>query len=375
MNSIFATTATIAYEHALKPLLFLADPEDVHDRMTSFGETLGSLPPARSILASLFRYKSPRLRSQVAGITFENPIGLAAGFDYEAKLTNILYSVGFGFQTVGTITNEPYEGNRRPRLGRLPKSKALMVNKGFKNPGAAAVIRKLNGHRYAIPLAISIGRTNSHYLKSVPDSIADIVDAFSLFECSPSRHTHYELNISCPNLLTEVSFYEPAALDDLLREIDALDLERPVFIKMPIEKDDTSVRGMLDVIMRHRIAGVIFGNLQKNRKDPSLVESEVKKFKTGNFSGKPTQKRSDELIELAYRHCKGKLIVIGCGGIFTAEDAYRKIRLGASLVQMITGMIFRGPGVIGLINRDLDALLKRDGFRNIAAAVGVDAIQ
>src|SRR3989344_8121973 len=130
---------------------------------------------------------------------------------------------------------------------------------------------------------------------------------------------------------------------------------------------------MLDVILRHKIAGVIFGNLQKDRKNSAIVKEEIK-WKVGNFSGLPTQKRSDELIALAYKHCKGKLIIIGCGGIFSAEDAYRKIKLGATLVQLITGLIYEGPLLVTKINNDLPKLLKQDGFKNISDAIGIESL-
>jgi len=144
---------------------------------------------------------------------------------------------------------------------------------------------------------------------------------------------------------------------------------------MPIDKSDREVRLMLKEIVKHRwIKGVIFGNLQKDRKDPSFVPSEIKQAGKGNFSGKPTYRRSNELIRLAYRTYGKKLIIIGCGGVFNAEDAYRKIRLGASLIQMITGMIFEGPQVMAQINHDLAKLIKQDGYQNIQEAVGVDSL-
>jgi dihydroorotate dehydrogenase len=160
-------------------------------------------------------------------------------------------------------------------------------------------------------------------------------------------------------------------LEALLRAVDVLGLTTPVFIKMPIELGDKEVTLMLEVILKHRIAGIIIGNLQKNRNDPALNPEEVAKFPVGNFSGKPTWKRSNELISLAYRHCGGKLVIIGCGGVFSAEDAYEKILRGASLVQLITGMIFQGPQLIAEINLRLPALLQRDGYNTVADAVGM----
>jgi dihydroorotate dehydrogenase subfamily 2 len=355
----------------VKRIFFTINPEHMHNGMTKFGERLGTSPIAKQILSSILTSSYPTLHQTVAGIQFSTPVGLAAGFDYEGRLTQILPSVGFGLQTIGTITNMAYEGNPRPLLGRLPRSRSLMVNKGFKNAGAAAMVKKLQRMSFRIPVGISIGRTNSTLLKTQKQSILDIVQAFTLFEKSHVHHSYYELNISCPNLFGDITFYPPKNLRELLTEVDALHLKRPVFIKMPIEKSDEEVLQMLEVIAKHSVAGVIIGNLQKNRNDPSLVQSEVRKFSTGAFSGKPTFNRSNELIALCYKHYK-PMTVIGCGGVFSGEDAYKKIRLGATLIQLITGMIFQGPQLIAQINQDLSDYLKRDKLQTISEAVGLD---
>ncbi len=361
---------SFAYKHITKPIFFLFDPELVHNFVTSQGELIGKFQMPSKILSKLFAKKSIVLKQRIAGITFDGPIGLAAGFDYEAKLTQVLPSVGFGFQTIGTITNLPYKGNHKPMLGRLPKSKSLMVNKGFKNLGALQTADKLSKLNFKIPLGISIGKTNTTKKETQKTAVADILSAFRIFESSNIKNAYYELNISCPNLFGNITFYPPKNLDELLLEIDKLKLKKPVFIKMPINETDSQTLKMLEIILRHKIAGVIFGNLQKDRKDSSLVPSEVSKFKSGYFSGLPTQKRSDELIALAYKYCGDKLLIIGCGGIFSAIDAYRKIKLGASLVQLITGLIYEGPLLVTQINSELPALLKKDGFKNISEAIG-----
>jgi dihydroorotate dehydrogenase subfamily 2 len=363
-------TITFLYQYLLKPFLFLIDPEFVHVQIVKTGETLGKYSFTKSVVGKIFKVGDPSLEQKIAGVKFQNPVGLAAGFDYEARLTQILPAVGFGFETVGTITNKSYSGNPKPMLGRLPKSRSLMVNKGFKNPGANEVIKKLAPLKFEIPIGVSIGRTNSRNLPTEKESIKDIVSAFNKFENAKLRITYYELNISCPNLFGNISFYPPNNLKDLLTEVEKLKIKKPLFIKMPIEKSDQEVLEMLDVISDFTIKGVIFGNLQKNRKDPAIMQDEVSKFKVGNFSGKPTEKRSNELIKLCYQNFKKRFVIIGCGGIFGGQDAYKKIMLGASLVQLITGMVFQGPQLIGQINLDLIDLLKKDGFHNISDAVG-----
>ncbi len=357
-----------------KPAFFIFDPEWVHDNAMRFGELFGKVSLVKSVTAFLFKYTHPSLNQKIAGITFQNPIGLAAGYDYEAAFPQILPSIGFGFETIGTITNHASEGNPKPRLGRLPKSRSLLVNKGFRNLGSKKIIEKLENKKFEFPVGISIGTTNDSRLETLEEAIQDVVSTFISFEKSNVKNAYYELNISCPNLQTKVSFYDPKGLKQLLAAVSALKVKKPVFIKMPIEKTDEEVIQMLEVIVKHSfITGVIFGNLQKNRKDKTFVKEEIEKMGKGNFSGKPTFKRSNELIKLSYKKFGKKLVIIGCGGIFSAEDAYKKIRLGASLVQMITGMIFMGPQVISQINRGLVDLSHKDGFKHISEAVGVDA--
>ncbi|MDO8497706.1 MAG: quinone-dependent dihydroorotate dehydrogenase [bacterium] len=361
----------LIYRYVIKKILFKIDPETVHNHTVALGEMMGKNNVVKNLLSKVCTEKNESLEQTIKGIIFTNPVGLAAGFDYEGRLTQILPSVGFGFQSIGTITNMPYKGNPSPMLGRLPKSQSLMVNKGFKNLGAATMVSSLSNLDFKIPVGISIGRTNTVALKTQKQSIEDIIQAFTAFEKSKVAHSYYELNISCPNLYGDITFYPPKNVSELLTEIDKLHLKKPVFIKMPIEKSDRETLGMLKVIADHSPAGVIFGNLQKDRKNPFLDQKEVRQFRVGYFSGKPTFTRSNELIKLAYRHYKKRFTIIGCGGIFSGKDAYTKITLGASLVQLITGMIFQGPQLIAQINIGLIDLLKKDGFTHISQAIGI----
>lgn len=359
-----------AYTNVVKKIFFLFSAEKVHNLLVHFGEKLGSSGFSQTVVKFLFFEKHDSLRQTIHSIEFQTPIGLAAGFDYEARLTEVLPAWGFGFQTVGTITNHSYEGNPSPMLGRLPKSKSLMVNKGYKNLGAKETIRKLKGKRFVNAIGISIGRTNSRELTTQKESVKDIISTFKAFEASKLKHSYYELNISCPNLYGDITFYPPKNLEELLTAVEAIKVKRPIFVKMPIEKSDSEVLSMLKVISKHKIAGVIFGNLQKDRKNKAFVKSEVNKFTIGNFSGKPTFDRSNELISLAYSKYKNKLTIIGCGGVFSGRDAYEKIIRGASVVQLITGMIFEGPQLISQINFELDDLLRKNGFTHIREAIG-----
>lgn len=367
------------YKNITRRIFFRFDPEFVHNIIVNRAELIGKTP-AIKLMNHLFAKKSKILHQKIAGIDFDSPLGLAAGFDYEARLTQVLPHLGFGFQAIGTITNHPYKGNPRPLLGRLPKSKSLMVNKGFKNMGARWTAEKLANQDFQIPLGISIGQTNQRdkkiersEIRRRRTAIADILQAFTAFKKANIKNAYYELNISCPNLYGNITFYPPENLDELLSAVDKLNLKKPIFIKMPINESDSRVLEMLEVITHHKIAGVIFGNLQKDRNNPAIVKSEIK-WEVGNFSGKPTWNRSNELIFLAYKKYRNKLVIIGCGGVFSTTDAYRKIKLGASLVQLITGLIYEGPLLVAKINKELPKLLEKDGFEHVSQAIGIDTL-
>lgn len=358
------------YENFFKDILFRFDPTEVHTTFLKIGQELGHSSLASSLIDSTFSYSDPALGQKIDGNYFPNPIGLAAGFDYEGQLTQILPKIGFGFGTIGTITLDSYKGNPAPMLGRLPKSKSLMVNKGFKNKGIKQTLIDLRAEKFTMPVGISIGKTNTLAHKTQTQAEDDIVKSFKILQNSKVKFAYYELNISCPNLMGDIEFYSPEKLKSLLTKIVKLNLTKPVYIKMPITKTNNEVLEMLKVISQFPIKGVVFGNLQKDRKHKTLVKSEVEKFSVGNFSGKPCEERSNELIALCHKHYKGKLLIIGCGGVFSGKDAYKKIKLGANLVQLATGLVYKGPTLPGRINMEIAQLLKKDGFEDISQAVG-----
>jgi dihydroorotate dehydrogenase len=366
---------SIIYRYIIKKILFLFDAERVHITVVNSGEKIGNIHFVTNTLQTVTKIDNKILQQNLHKITFSNPIGLSAGFDYEGKLTQIIPAIGFGFGTIGTITYHEYEGNMHPQLGRLPKSKSLMVNKGFRNLGAEKTIKRLQNLDFKIPIGISIGRSNINTVNTQTKSIDDILASFTLFEKSKVQHSYYELNISCPNLKGNITFYPPKNLKELLSEIDALKLTKPFFLKMPIERPNDEVLKMLEVISHTSAEGVIFGNLQKDRGNKEFDREELKKFPVGNFSGKPTFERSNELISLTYSHYKERFLIIGSGGVFSPVDAYTKITLGASLVQLITGMVFNGPQLITEINIGLIRLLQKNHFGHISDAVGVKSMK
>jgi dihydroorotate dehydrogenase len=377
MKRLFVHIVGFLYRRVGAPIFFLWDSEPIHEFFLVLGEKMSQWKLVVAVTRGLFVIRHPSLKTFAAGIPFENPIGLAAGFDHEAQLPGIIGAIGFGFESVGTVTNGAYGGNSYPRIKRLVKSRAILVNKGFKSTGIAAVLARLTsrGEHWDIPVGISLGRTNTTAHNSHEDAIADIVASFKAVQDSPLPFSYVELNISCPNLLKDISFYEPQRLQQLLAAVTGLKLSRPLFIKMPIGLSNEKTLALLDVCLMFPVAAGIFGNLQHDRSHPAFDQAEIAEFsdKKGNWSGMPCQSRSDELVAPAYRHVKEKIAIVGCGGVFTAEDAYRKIRNGASLVQLVASTIFEGPQIAAEICADLPKLLKRDGFEHVSDAVGVDA--
>ncbi len=364
----------IIYQKIIKPILFLFPADDVHTFFLNKGSSFGKSDLLKSVFRKLFSYQDKILETKVSGINFVNPLGLAAGFDYDADLIDILPSVGFGFHTIGTVTYLPYEGNPKPMLGRLPKSKSLLVNKGFKNMGLPSVFKKINKKNKEIPLGLSIGSTNQSY-KKIEEMIDDVYASF-VIALEEDYFDYFELNISCPNLINvenlKDKFDQPLGFGMLLNKLSYLNIDKPLFIKMYAEKTTDETLALCEVASNYKwISGFIFSNLVKDRTNPKLDKEEVESAGRGNFSGKPTEELSNNLITEVYKKYKNRFIIIGTGGIFNGIDAYEKIKRGASLVQMITGMIYMGPTQIGNINKELAELLKNDGYKSVSEAVGV----
>ncbi|OGK56182.1 dihydroorotate dehydrogenase (quinone) [Candidatus Roizmanbacteria bacterium RIFCSPLOWO2_02_FULL_38_10] len=376
-NNLVIASSSIIYQNFIKRIFFLLNPEIIHDVMVLSGAVFGRIRVVRFLFRYLFLIRHKSLHQEIFGINFKNPVGLAAGFDYNGNLWRILPCIGFGFQAVGTVSNHPFKGYNRIMLGRLPKSKSLYVNKGFKNIGSEKIIKKLEGSSIAYPLGISIGQTNDKkFVSGLEEAIEDIYHCFSSFQNSKVDFTHFELNISCPNLENSVDFYTPVRFIKLADKLKELKLTKPVFIKMPINLTANQLVSLLDIAKEYYfIKGVVIGNLQKNRKNKSFDREELKRFagEPGSFSGLPTQKDSNDLIKTCFHRYKARFVIIGCGGVFGAIDAYKKIKLGATLVQFITGMIYNGPQFAAEVNNGLTELLKKDGYSHISEAIGVEA--
>lgn len=354
LKSFSLRTIHFLYAMFVKKICFKLDAESVHSSCTSIGKALGSLKITQIITKVLFSFTNNTTHKTIDKIIFSNPIGLSAGFDYNGDLTDIIPSVGFGFHTIGTVTALPYQGNKKPRLGRYPESKSLLVNKGLKSLGAKAVIKNLEFRKFTIPTGISIASTNKLF-NSEKDQILDILKSFKLFENSNVNHSYYELNISCPNTFGGEPFVTSDRLKILLTALEKLRINKPIYIKMPIDQNKKETLKLLKTINPFTISGVIFGNLTKDKTNPDVTMNDKISWKKskGNLSGKPTWKRSNELIQLTKKHYKDRFTIIGTGGIFTGQDAITKMEYGADLIQIITGMVFQGPQVLGEMNLEI----------------------
>jgi len=376
MNIALSTFTQHVYRYVAKPILFRQKPDGVHARLLWSGQQVQKVAPLRALLRVSWAYKNEEALGQTLhGITFPNPIGLSAGFDKNFELVPLVKEIGFGFMEGGSITFHQCAGNPKPWFYRLPKTQSLVVNAGLANKGVSAVIKTLKRYPSRVftdfPLNISVAKTNSPGAASEADAIADYVGSLTALQ-SARLGSMITLNISCPNTYGGEPFTTPERLDHLLTAIDALHLAQPVFIKMPVDLAWPEFKQLLNVADTHTVAGVTISNLAKDRSTVKLLDPLPDSVK-GNLSGKPTQALSNQLISKTYQAYKDRFTIIGAGGVFSAEDAYEKIKLGANLVELITGLIFEGPQLIGQINRNLVKLLERDGYANVSEARGTKA--
>lgn len=359
----------------LRPLLFSMDPEDAHNFIFSLLRNSRDFPGFKPLLTSLYGFDHPSLESEVVGLHFNNPVGLAAGFDKNAELLDVFSRFGFGFLEGGTVTAKAQPGNPKPRVFRLKRDQALINRLGFNNQGAEAVARRLkNGSLPQIPIGINIGKSKVTELDKATE------DYLASFEALYPFASYFTVNVSSPNTprLRELQ----NDLGPLLSAIQKKNSElsrggkaagsgavlKPVFVKIAPDLDEASLDQICDNCAAQRIAGIIATNTTLSR--DGLQEPIAQ---DGGLSGKPVEAKATGILRQLYKKVGGKMALIGVGGIFGAEDAYRKIKAGANLVQIYTGWIYQGPGLVKQINEGLVALLQRDGFKNIQQAVGAEA--
>lgn len=360
------------YSTLLRPLAFQLDPERAHHLAINTGAGLGWAAGAMRAMTGI---DNPRLQTRVAGLNFPTPIGLAAGFDKSGTAIRALAGLGFGSVEIGSISIDPSSGNPKPRLWRLPDDEAIVVHYGLPNDGADIIAKRLAQTTLPVPLGINLVVTNRGS-GAAPLAADRIIDEYVRAARILAPHADYlMLNLSCPNTVDGRDFFADAMqLDACLTALAETRLTIPVFLKVsPLGGIAAIERVLVAAEGRDFISGFMF-NLAPVKPGAMRTPEMVWRSMPGAVSGPPAAPLADTCIREMFRRMDRKRhVLIGAGGVSTAEDAYAKIRMGASLVQLLTALIYRGPGVVRTITAGLAQLLERDGFSNVADAVGVDA--
>lgn len=343
----------------IRPLLFRADPEYVHSKTLELGKRL-SKSRVKEIINYVYRFEDERLNVNVLGFNFKNPVGLAAGFDKNGDLVDFLPSLGFGFLEIGSVTALAKEGNEKPRLFRLEKDKALINRLGLNNDGVDSVYEKLKGQKFKIPLFINISKTNDYLIlhkKAIDDFLYSFKRIYTLADV-------ITLNISCPNTKEGKTFEERSSLEDLISVLNDREnnyLNKKLLIKISPDITYSKLEDIFYVAEKYNIDGYVISNTSSNRTDLKTSSKKIERIGKGGLSGYPIRERSTELIRYVKQNNPSKTI-IGVGGIFSAEDAYEKLKAGASLIQIYTGLIYEGPGLVKKIKKDLVKILEKNDF-------------
>lgn len=358
----------VLYKKILKPILFKFDPEAVHDVFIDMGEILGKSRLGRRLISSMYRYKGPDISTTVDGVTYRYPVVLAAGFDYNGRISNILDCMSFGGDEIGSVTARLCEGNPKPRLKRMIKSRSLIVYKGLKNEGADKIIDRLKHLQNpdGFIRGISIAKTNDAQNVDFGSGIEDYFYTFKRMT-EEDIGDFYTINISCPNVHGGENFGEPRRLEALMRKLFTINTSKPVYAKMPINISWEEFNELLEVLDKYPIKGVVIGNLNKNYEDAQYREEAPNEYR-GGLSGKPCFELSNNLIRKTKENWGNRFTIIGCGGILSADDAMKKLDCGADLLQLITGMIFEGPHLLREICEAYSKRQQKTGKGNIRSA-------
>lgn len=364
------------YQHFIRPAMFLLDAERAHDLAIYLGARFPRL------LLRLLRYGNtrlldhPSLSVRLGDLTFPRPVGVAAGLDKNGEIAELLSRCGSGFVEIGSVSRYPSLGNARPRLFRLPADHAVVVNYGNPSHGADRVQEHLSRQRLFAPLGVNLVPTNDQGAPTLAATCRELAEAARIL--TPCAD-YFMLNLSCPNVreLASITPGSPhtyfAALSLLLRSVCQQIENRPVFLKLHRTAEPMFIERLLDVCQPiSQVRGFAF-NLTRSRAYCLRTPSHVIEKLPGVIAGPHTANAFNDTISSWYRHTKKtRFVLIGGGGVFSAADAYQKIRLGAQLVQVCTAVVYQGPMAIGRFNDELANLVHRDGFTNVSQAVGVD---
>lgn len=352
------------YKKLIRPRLFRADPETAHERALGLVKLACRCNALCEAMAGQLLVCDRRLRQTVFGLDFPNPVGLAAGFDKNAVGINFWPLLGFGFVELGSVTARPQDGNPPPRLFRLVEQQALVNRMGFNNDGAAAIAARVPPPPHRIPVGINVGKSRDVELAEAAGDYAETILRLR------DRADFFVINVSSPNTPGLRRLQQRQFLDELLAGL--MQTRRraagpaagavPVLLKIAPDLTPEQMDEVVVLAFKHNVAGIVAVNTTLDHPAPP----------EGGLSGAPLRARATECVRHLRRQTQGRLPIVGVGGIFTAEDAYEKIRAGANLVEVWTGMIYEGPAIARNINRGLLQLLQRDGFGHVAEAVGTE---
>lgn len=372
------------YQVALRPLLFnliKADPENLHLKTIRTLEWLGEHRDrqlanwVKSLLQQWFCLQDERLSQSLFGLQFPNPVGLAAGFDKDGVAIPMWASLGFGFAEVGTVTSQAQPGNPLPRLFRLPKDKAALNRMGFNNCGAPAMETRFANRNQnlnpSIPIGINLGKSK---VTPLEEAAKDYRQSFSLLK---NYGDYFVVNVSSPNTPGLRKLQDAAMLSSILDALQAENnLQKPIFVKIAPDLEWEAITEIVSLAQTYQLAGIIATNTTIKREGlkTQIIAQTGKSIseEAGGISGKPVRERSTEVIKYIYQKTQGQMPIIGVGGIFTAEDAWEKITAGASLIQIYTGWVYEGPGIIPSILQGLLFKLEENGLNSISEAVGLE---
>lgn len=333
----------------LKPLIFRTDPERAHYATMRLLTWAVSIPGISALLRRWFSVTKPHLTREICGLKFPNPVGLAAGFDKDARWLKELSVLGFGFVEIGTLTPKAQPGNPQPRLFRLPSDEGILNRMGFNNDGVDSAVERLKNRPANLLIGGNIGKN-----KTTPNEQA--VEDYLI--CMRALHPHvdyFTVNVSSPNTpgLRELQGREPLErlLAEVVKQNRSFELPRPVFLKIAPDMTNEALRDVIDVVKTTGIDGVIATNTTIDRS--GLITQNVERLGVGGISGTPVRERSTEVIRFLHQESGGAFPIIGVGGIDGVDSALEKLKAGASLVQVYSGMVYQGPGLVRRINRGL----------------------
>ena len=341
----------------LRSLIFKIDPEKAHN--------LAIQSLKFNLISNIFdkNKDDPIFKTRIFDKELDNPIGMAAGFDKNAEVYNALFRLGFGFVEVGTITPLKQYGNSKPRVFRLVEDEALINRLGFNNHGAEVVLDRIKSNKKSGLLGINIGPN-----KDSNNRMNDYLIGLRMFH---EVADYITINISSPNTENLRNFHEKSKLEKLLKSIlkEKNDLKSrvPIVVKISPDIDVNQINLISEILLEHEIKAIIVSNTSESSRD---MLNDIQRHQKGGLSGKPIETKSNILINKFHKLLKGKIKVIGVGGIDSGQAAYDKFLAGADFIQLYTGMVFKGPNIAGIIKKDLKDLLLRDGVKNFSEIVG-----